>query len=537
MAENALQRAALDYIGRGWSVLPLCYAGSVEDRKKPLLASWSEYQERIPTEAEARGWWQTWTDANVGIVTGSVSGLVVVDCDGPNCAELFKQKGIYLPKTPAVQTGKGFHGYYAHPGNGQTIPNRVRLLTDGAGSAIDIRGDGGYVAAPPSVHGSGRLYQWVIPPTDPRTPLPDEIIALFDREQEESSWQTAEGWVSTVIDGVSEGNRNDTAARLAGYFLRLNKCHEESTYFALCTWNAQNKPPLSDRELRQTIASVARKERRRLEQEVKNSPGYTRLEVLDGAAWAEAVKDTPPREGISAPLPTLEELGGLVAGDVIVLPGGAGMGKTTHACRIVADVCIRRKVPTIFFTTEMTRSDVARWVASILEDCSVKALPRVIPQRVFDQFRASPIKIIDAGTVRIEDIETVVRGSMGTRLVIVDHLTRIVGPRRESRTLEVGEVCRRLKSLAKDCRLTIIELCQLNRDGNDNTRPALKALRDSGEIEQESDAVLFLWTTEKNLTNCHQRMAFYLAKNRHGAVTEVVGNWDKELKKIQLMDQ
>src|SRR5262249_35699415 len=161
----------------------------------------------------------------------------------------------------------------------------------------------------------------------------------------------------------------------------------------------------------------------------------------------------------------------------------------------------------------------------------------IMPQRVLDQFRASPIKIVDAGTMRIEDIETIIRGAMGTRLVIVDHLTRIVAPRRESRTLEVGEVCRRLKSLAKDCGLTMIELCQLNREGNDNTRPALKALRDSGEIEQEADAVLFLWTAEKNLTNRHQRIAFYLAKNRHGVVTEVVANWDKELKKIQLMDQ
>lgn len=143
---------------------------------------------------------------------------------------------------------------------------------------------------------------------------------------------------------------------------------------------------------------------------------------------------------------------------------------------------------------------------------------------------------MDAGSVRIEDIETVVKSSPGTRLVIVDHITRIVTPHRESRTLEVGEVARRLKSLAKDCQLTMIELCQLNREGNDKTRPSLKALRDSGEIEQEADGVLFLWTAETNLTKRFQPMAFFLAKNRHGAVAEVVVNWDKALKKIEVVN-
>ena len=532
--ENALQLAALESIGRGWSVIPLRYEGSVEDRKKTLLPSWAEYQERIPTEAEVCEWWREWPNANIAVITGKVSNLVVVDCDGPNCAELFRQKKIYLPRTPAVQTGKGYHGYYRHPGTLQAIPNKVKLLSDGAGSQIDIRGDHGYAVAPPSRHGNGRVYQWAIPPTEPLAQLPDDLLALFDAEQEDG-FEKGEDWVSQVIDGVDDGNRHDIAAKLAGYFLRFNGCHEDTAYFSLRAWNALNKPPFPDIDLRNTVSSIASRERKKHEQAARQSQSYTRLEVLDGAAWAEAVKDTPPRQGIPVPIPTLEELDGLVPGDVIVLAGATGMGKTTQAEVILADVCIRRKVPTIFFSTEMTRNDVARWVGSILEGCSVKALPARIPERVLEQYRASPIKIIDAGTVRIDDIETIVRGAPGTRLVIVDHLTRIVTPSRESRTLEVGEVCRRLKSLAKDCGLTVIELCQLNREGNDNTRPSLKALRDSGEIEQEADAVLFLWTSEKNLTNRFLRMSFFLAKNRFGGVKETVVDWDKELKTIEVV--
>jgi replicative DNA helicase len=219
----------------------------------------------------------------------------------------------------------------------------------------------------------------------------------------------------------------------------------ESAYFALRAWNALNKPPLPDKELREVVASIASRERRKLEQEARKSPGYTRIEVLDGAAWADALGNTKPRNGISAPIPTLEELGGLVAGDVVVLAAPPGMGKTSVACRVVADVCIRRKTPTIFFSTEMTRSDIGRWVAAILQGCGVDDLPQNMPETILAQLRASPIKIIDAGTVRVEDIETITRSAIGTRLVIIDHLTRLATPRRETRTLEVGELARRKK--------------------------------------------------------------------------------------------
>jgi hypothetical protein len=537
MAENALERAALEYIGRGWSVIPLRFTGSVEDRKKPLLPTWLEYQQRIPTDAEVKAWWKKWPAANVAIPTGKVSDLVILDMDGPNCSELFRQQKIHLPKTAAVQTGKGYHVYYRHPGNSQTIANRVALLRDGAGSQVDIRGDGGFVVAPPSVHGNGRVYQWAIPPTEAIAPLPDEVVALFVREQDESGRVTGKDWVSEVIDGVADGQRNDTAASLAGYFLCLTKCHEESAYFALRAWNALNKPPLSDKELRNVVTSIAARERRKLEQEARNSPGYTRIEVLDGPAWADALKNTEPRNGIPAPIPTLEEVGGLVAGDVVVLAGPPGMGKTTMACRVIADVCIRRKTPTIFFSTEMTRSDVGRWVAANLQGCAVNELPRNIPEIILAELRASPIKIIDAGTVRVEDIETITRSAIGTRLIIIDHLTRLATSRRETRTLEVGEVARRLKGLAKDSQLTVLELCQLNREGNDGTQPSLKSLRDSGEIEQEADAVIFNWTSQKDLLGRNLRLAIFLAKNRHGAIKQVIVNWDKVLKKFEVIAQ
>jgi hypothetical protein len=202
VGENALEQAALGYISRGWSVIPLRYVGSIEDRKKPLLRSWQEYQRRIPTEAEIRDWWKEWPSANIGIPTGKVSQLVVIDLDGPNCHQLFEQRKVHLGKTAAVQTGRGYHVYYVHPGNGHVIQNRVKFLTDGLNSHVDVRADGGYVVAPPSIHGNGRIYQWTIS-LEALSPLPDDFISLFDDEHEHTGHPTGEDWISGIIDGVT----------------------------------------------------------------------------------------------------------------------------------------------------------------------------------------------------------------------------------------------------------------------------------------------------------------------------------------------
>ena len=122
--------------------------------KDPLLSYWKEYQKRLPTIKEVTEWFTQYPDANIAIITGRVSGIVVFDVDSEKGIEYAKAKGGF-PKTVCAKTGRGFHYYLKHPGN-DPIKNRVNHdLT------IDIRADGGYVVAPPSIHGTGRQYQWV----------------------------------------------------------------------------------------------------------------------------------------------------------------------------------------------------------------------------------------------------------------------------------------------------------------------------------------------------------------------------------------
>jgi hypothetical protein len=244
--------AALRYSARGWSVLPIEPKG-----KRPLVA-WLDLQQRVAPASEIDGWYQHWPDANVGIVTGHLSGLVVVDVDAEHrgtasLAAIERERGP-LPRTVESATGGGGrHLYFAYPGG--TVPNRVGILP-----GIDVRGDGGCVVAPPSVHPSGRLYRWVPghdPDETPLAPLPDWVSGREERRS-----HSLQHWRRLVRAGVVEGERNSTIASLAGHLL-WRGVDAEVTLELLLAWNrARCTPPLSDEEVARVVQSILRAHRR-----------------------------------------------------------------------------------------------------------------------------------------------------------------------------------------------------------------------------------------------------------------------------------
>ena len=132
--------------------MPLPTGAQPSDAGKVPLISWKEYQQRLPTEQEIHQWWTRWPDANVGVVTGTVSGLIVLDVDGP-VGEQTLQSQPPIPETCRSSTGNGEHIWFNHPGG--FVANFAKRLP-----GLDLRGDGGYVVAPPSVHASGHHYAW-----------------------------------------------------------------------------------------------------------------------------------------------------------------------------------------------------------------------------------------------------------------------------------------------------------------------------------------------------------------------------------------
>jgi hypothetical protein len=170
---NERLTAALDYLGRGWSVLPM------QPRAKRPVVPWRSLQSKAATAATVREWYRRRPDANVGIVTGQVSGLIVLDVDAyhggaDSLAALESQYGA-LPATLESRTGGGGrHLYFSHPGAALTNRTGIR-------PGLDLRGDGGCVVAPPSIHPSGRRYTWVklrSPDDIAPAPLPPWLRAL-----------------------------------------------------------------------------------------------------------------------------------------------------------------------------------------------------------------------------------------------------------------------------------------------------------------------------------------------------------------------
>lgn len=252
MSATAIETAARSYLTRGWSVIPI-----VPREKRPLV-KWEDYQRRQASDGELDRWFTRWPDANVGIVTGAVSGLVVLDVDPghggtASLAALETEHGT-LPATVSARTGGGGrHYYFRHPG--RTTGNRTGLAP-----GLDLRGDGGMVVAPPSMHGSGRRYQWVTgktPDTMPLAPVPVWLLQVIAKAEAHPGHGLAH-WRSLVRDGIGEGRRNATIASLAGHLL-WHGVDLEVTRQLLLAWNAARcSPPLDDDEVSRTVDSIKR---------------------------------------------------------------------------------------------------------------------------------------------------------------------------------------------------------------------------------------------------------------------------------------
>lgn len=149
--------------------------------------------------AQIDRWWQDWPTANIGVATGRESGVVVLDVDG----DVGRQSLAMLPALPNTwrsRTGRGEHVWFAPPGGG--VGNRV-----GFRPGLDLRGDGGYVLAPPSRHVSGTAYAWRVGPSDVElAPMPGWLVELVRAPEPHASTVAPECWL--------EGTRNDRLWRL-----------------------------------------------------------------------------------------------------------------------------------------------------------------------------------------------------------------------------------------------------------------------------------------------------------------------------------
>ena len=254
---NARPReAALDYLKRGWSVVPIIH------QTKRAAVPWLAYQVAMADADQIGDWYRRFPDAGVAIVTGAVSGLVVVDIDSAHGGEqslydLQRTHGPLPPTLEAVSGGGGRHLYFAHPGG--ELRNRTGLAP-----GIDLRGDGGYIVAPPSLHISGQRYRWR-PAHDPDSttpaPLPDWLLRPIGHPAEHLG-HSLDHWRALVQNGVEQGERNNTIASLSGHLLWHGVDPEVAMELLLCWNRARCRPPLTDDEVIRTVLSITRRHQR-----------------------------------------------------------------------------------------------------------------------------------------------------------------------------------------------------------------------------------------------------------------------------------
>lgn len=248
----------------GWRVIPLVPKGKI-----PLVQNGSSDGTTDPAMIDE--WWGRWPDANVGICTGRESGLVVVDLDVDKGGTLLALSDLLggQPPTKYVRTGSGgYHFYFRHPDDypedGGVVPNSVGRVDDqgrkyGVADGIDIRGKGGYVVAPPSIHPNGTPYAWASPRTDGLLILPWKPLldAQHAREGDRPHFESRVGTAETDGEKVTAG-RNNFLTAWAGKLRRGGMTDAEILPALLAVNVVRCEPPLDEGEVATIARSVAR---------------------------------------------------------------------------------------------------------------------------------------------------------------------------------------------------------------------------------------------------------------------------------------
>lgn len=260
MSVATCHEAAVAYASAGLSVLPWRY---IDGGKRPTVR-WGELQQRRWSVAEADAWWSGRGAADaVGVVTGAISDLVVLDCDDDDAAAWALDA---LPPTPwMVRTGRGLHLGYGHPG--ARVGNRTRI----GGLALDLRGDGGYVAMPPSRHRSGAIYRWV-GDGDHRSPRPTFSASWLPAPPRPAAWSVpppaapgsaecmrrGEAWMRHREPAIEGCGGHDHTRATAWALARMGLAWDQA-WPLLAAWNATCLPPWPDDELARLLLSALAK--------------------------------------------------------------------------------------------------------------------------------------------------------------------------------------------------------------------------------------------------------------------------------------
>lgn len=215
-------------------------------------------------------------------------------------------------------------------------------------------------------------------------------------------------------------------------------------------------------------------------------------------------------QGLATGFTKFDELtNGLHKGDLVIVAGRPSMGKTSFAMNIAEYAALDQRLPVLVFSMEMSAEQLGiRVVSSFGRVDQQKLRTAQMDDMDWSKFSSAlgiiqeaPLYIDETGGLSPLDLRSRARrvaGRHGLALIVVDYIQLMQIPGSESRTNEISEISRSLKSLAKELNVPVIALSQLNRgvENRDNKRPRMADLRESGGIEQDADVIVFIYRDE-----------------------------------------
>lgn len=241
---SSMRFCALDYHRKGWTVIPV-----ERGTKKPLIR-WKEYQTRQPRREDVENWWTTWPNANIAVVLGSTSNLAVVDVDGREPHRILLDLCGEIPLAPTVKSGSDdpfrYHLYFKHPANVRIGARKTPWNQHGDPEKLEIKGQGGILVLPPSIHPSGKRYGWVSGRSLRQVNLDELPVPLLNGLQlrtanKDESLNAGVTSASSIVVRDSLQVAASTAEFLAGKFAASGGWNNR-LFRAACDLNSQKIP-------------------------------------------------------------------------------------------------------------------------------------------------------------------------------------------------------------------------------------------------------------------------------------------------------
>lgn len=500
------------YRKMGWSVIP------IKTGDKTPVNKWAEYQTRHATDDEVKEWWGNGKDYNVGVVTGAISNLGVVDADGETGIRTITSLGLTSPYTSL--TGSGRQLFYRFGDNHNTCKT-----LDG----VDTRGEGGYVVVPPSTHPNGMPYRWAnpLPPIDMLPSWPSEVLA---GQQESLVKAIGPIKAQSILDLLTHGcvsgvngGRHPTLIKLACYLIPRHSF--DMTKHLLMEWNKLNSPPYSEADIEKQIVDLSKRYAKG-EYKTKYVAPMERMPIEISSAkegMDECIKNLSSSKAATIDMPmgftSLDSVTlGLKRGGVLVVGARPGIGKTSFCVQIASLIAMNNKT-VLYFSTELTAQEIAEKQLSEVGGIDAFALASKVltpEQQAQAVAIATSISSYPFHTVKAfkPDIKTVREAieQINPDAIIFDHIQHIASG--DKQYSDIDGFVKSLKALALEKNLAVVICSQLSRRHEIEGRlPELVDLKECGTLEEEASVVILMHDAQKK---GNRPILFRVAKNRHG---------------------